>query len=116
MCFFGRGALTTADIISNLDYFLPLDDLIDQYGTNIKKMFEEMPETKNLQTFPDGKIYALGHVMPFRPSHFGAAFINQVWLDRLGLEAPTTTDEFIEVMRAFRTRILMGMVSLMKYQ
>jgi putative aldouronate transport system substrate-binding protein len=102
--FFGRGALTTADIISNLDYFLPLDDLIDQYGTNIKKMFEEMPETKNLQTFPDGKIYALGHVMPFRPSHFGAAFINQVWLDRLGLEAPTTTDEFIEVMRAFRDK------------
>ena len=101
--FFGGGALTAKDIISNIDYFLPLNDLIDQYCPNIQKMFSDMPDTKTLATFPDGNIYALGHVMPFRPSHFGAAFINKTWLDNLGLEVPTTTDEFIEVMRAFKT-------------
>lgn len=100
--FFGRQAMTTVDIISNIDYFLPLNDLIDQYAPNVQKMFNEMPETKELMMFPDGNMYALGHVMPFRPSHFGAAFINQTWLDNLGLEMPTTTEEFTKVMKAFK--------------
>ena len=31
-------------------------------------------------------------------------FINQSWLDKLGLEMPTTWDELVEVLRAFRTQ------------
>ncbi len=30
-------------------------------------------------------------------------FVNQEWLDALGLNAPTTTDELLEVLRAFKT-------------
>ena len=32
-------------------------------------------------------------------------FINKKWLDELGLEVPTTTDELVEVLKAFRDGI-----------
>ena len=31
-------------------------------------------------------------------------FINQTWLDKLGLEVPTTREELVEVLRAFKTQ------------
>ena len=31
-------------------------------------------------------------------------FINKKWLDELGLEVPTTTDELVEVLKAFRDK------------
>lgn len=101
--FFGASAISRGDISQNIEYFLPLNDLIDEYCPNIKKMLEDDPSIASTVTWPDGSMYALPHAMAFRPSHFGAAIINQQWLDNLGLEMPTTTDEFIEVMRAFKT-------------
>ena len=100
---YGCYAISTADITQNLDYFLPLNDLIEENCPNIQQMIEDLPATTTSVTWPDGNMYALPHVMPLRPSHFGAAFINQTWLDNLGLEMPTTIEEFTEVMRAFKT-------------
>lgn len=102
--FFGRDTLTAQDIQLNLESFLPLDDLIDQYAPNIKKMFEEQPATRDINVFPDGKIYALPHYMPARPAHFGSMFINTAWLEKLGLAMPTTLEELNEVARAFVTK------------
>ena len=39
--------------------YLPLNDLIDKYGLNIKKRMEEIPSYKKSVTAPDGNIYAL---------------------------------------------------------
>ncbi len=39
--------------------FLELNDLIDQYAPNVKKLMEENPEIRKAITFPDGKIYSL---------------------------------------------------------
>ncbi|MBR0465160.1 MAG: extracellular solute-binding protein [Clostridia bacterium] len=100
--FFGCYALKVSDITQNIDYFLPLNDLIEENCPNIKRMFEDVPGLADLVTWPDGNIYALPHVMPLRPSHFGAAFINKTWLDNLNLEMPTTIDEFTDVMRHFK--------------
>ena len=101
--FYGCFALSRGDITQNIEYFLPLNDLIDEYCPNIKRMLEDNPSLAATVTWPDGNMYALPHVMAFRPSHFGAAVINKQWLDNLGLDMPTTTDEFIDVMRAFKT-------------
>ena len=102
--FFGRYALTANDIQLNLDSFIPLDDLIEQYAPNIQTMFEAYPQTKDINRFSDGQIYSLPHVLPDRPVHLGSMFINQAWLDKLGLETPTTIDELNEVARAFVTQ------------
>ncbi len=38
---------------------IPLEDLIDQYAPNLKKVMEKYPNIKSSITAPDGHIYAL---------------------------------------------------------
>lgn len=99
--FWGNRTIGLADLTSNLDVFVPLNDYIDN-SINIKAMFEEEPTMKNMVTFPDGTIYSLPHRMPLRPDSFHGNYINQTWLDKLGLDMPTTLDEFTETLRAFK--------------
>lgn len=104
--FFGKGnaPLTDADIMQNVTSFVPLEDLIEQYAPNIAKVFADDPEMKRLCTAPDGHIYSLPQRMPLRPSTFDTGFINQVWLDKLNLQMPTTTEELKAVLVAFKTQ------------
>lgn len=97
-------AINDNDIASFPDLFLPMNDLIDQYAPNIQKMFQELPDTRSLATSLDGNIYGLVSVIPHRPSSYNIFSINQTWLDTLGLETPTTFDEFYEVLKAFKTK------------
>lgn len=96
------GAVTESDVISNTELFMDMTDLIGQYGPNVQAMFEEDPMMQTMATAFDGKIYGLPHQMPCRPQTFDMMFINQKWLDNLGLETPTTTDELYEVLKAFK--------------
>lgn len=85
--------------------FIPLNKLIDQYGVETKKMFEAAPYTKDMITAPDGNIYALPQINEcFHCTYSQKAWIYKPWLDKLGLKIPTTTDEFYEVLKAFKTR------------
>lgn len=83
----------------------PLEDLIDQYAPNIKKVLEENPDIKKAITSPDGHIYAIPAVNEDeKPVQTTTLNINKGWLDKLGLKVPVTTDEFEEVLRAFKTQ------------
>lgn len=99
--FFGGEGLKDADILTNKEYFYPLDDYL-KYAPNVQKMFEEMPILKKIATAPDGSIYSLPSFRPFRPKVNNALIINKTWLDNLGLEMPTTTEEFYHVLKAFK--------------
>lgn len=57
-----------------------------------------------MTTFPDGHIYSLGKRLPARPKTSNQPTINKAWLDRLGLEVPTTLEELEDVLRAFKTQ------------
>ncbi|MDF2927230.1 MAG: extracellular solute-binding protein [Paenibacillaceae bacterium] len=78
---------------------LPLDDLIEQYGTNYKKMIEKYPKLKSVGTKADGKIYELGRVNELNPNH--TLFIRADWLKKLNLEVPKTLEDFMKVAKAF---------------
>lgn len=82
---------------------IPLEDLIDQYAPNIKALFEKRPELKSMVTAPDGHIYTLPRA---EEAGLGAVpnftSINKAWLDKLGLEMPTTMDELHDVLVAFK--------------
>jgi putative aldouronate transport system substrate-binding protein len=83
----------------------PLNDLIDKNAPNIKKAFAENPEYEKLATAPDGKIWGMPQWNDcFHCSYQAKLWINTVWLDKLGLKMPTTTDEFFKVMTAFKTQ------------
>ena len=85
--------------------FLPLNDLIAKYGVNIRKGFEDYPLVEDNMTMPDGTIYALPDINDcFHCSYAQKVWIYQPWLDKLGLDMPTTTEEFKQVLIAFRDR------------
>ena len=85
---------------------LPLDEFINEEDTpNIWKMFEENPTTKGANYLPDGHMYSLPQLIEFEPQYLERVlYINKAWLDKLGLEVPTTVDEVKEVLRAFKTQ------------
>lgn len=84
--------------------FIPMNPYIEKYSENLVERWEEMPEIKEGMTAPDGNIYVLptfeGYV-----GHSAVSFkqwINQDWLDKVGMEVPTTIDEYYEVLKAFK--------------
>ncbi|MFG2059442.1 ABC transporter substrate-binding protein [Micromonospora sp. NPDC048930] len=84
---------------------IPLEDLIDKYAPNLKKVFEKRPEIKAAVTASDGHIYTLPSseelglgAVPFFWS------INKTWLAKLGLPMPKTVDEYYRVLQAFKTK------------
>lgn len=88
----------------NTGLFLPLNDLIDNWAPNLKKIISDKAIYANLKS-PDGKLYATpkGEMAPW--SMVGnQLFLNKVWLDKLGLKMPETTDEFYNVLKAFKEK------------
>lgn len=88
---------------------IPLNDLIEEHGYNIKKYLEAYPLIKQDMTAPDGNIYGIpsvgsGAEVAKMTSGPRRAWINMNWLNAVGLEKPTTTEEFREVLRAFKTK------------
>lgn len=85
--------------------FLPLDEYINEdIMPNLCKMFEKHPSAKAVATMPDGHIYALPNYIGIQSQFLESIiYINKVWLDKLNLEIPTTTDELYEVLKAFKT-------------
>ncbi|PZE22860.1 ABC transporter substrate-binding protein [Paenibacillus xerothermodurans] len=102
----GFGVSNTQQLIyGSQGVFLPLNKLIEEYGIETKKMFKKAPYVKDMITAPDGNIYALPQVNEcFHCSMSQKAWIYKPWLDKLGLKVPTTTDEFYEVLKAFKTQ------------
>lgn len=82
---------------------IPLNDLIASQGYNYRKALEENPDFEKMLTANDGNIYtfmytdagvhkASEYKMWYRPD----------WLANLGLEVPTTTQEFKDYLIAIR--------------
>jgi putative aldouronate transport system substrate-binding protein len=91
------------DVMKFIDACAVLNDAIEKYAPNIKEMFKAMPELKEGVTAPDGNIYCLPTNRFDKASAVGhGLWINKAWLDNLGLGIPETTDEFVNVLRAFK--------------
>lgn len=85
------------------DVFLPTNDLIDQYIPNLKSILDENPEFKEIATAPDGNLYGFPYIVQMRGLILspGPIMINKDWLDKVGLEVPTTLDEYHAALKAF---------------
>ncbi|MFC0212659.1 extracellular solute-binding protein [Paenibacillus chartarius] len=82
--------------------FKPLNEYIDKYGVNIKKLFAQYPELKASLTTPDGKIYYLPQLAVTK-NYMPLFMVNTRWLEKLGLKEPATLDEFTEMLRKMKT-------------
>lgn len=86
---------------------IPLNDLIDKYAVNLKDRWSEHPTYKTDMTALDGNIYGIPVSDSGIMGHGAASiklWMNVDWLDKLGLEMPTTTEEFRNVLEAFKTQ------------
>ena len=98
----GGWLLTNKDVIdlSSDGTFLPIEEFVAQYCPNIQQVLDIEGVTESM-TLPDGHIYTIPYAVA-EPLATFKPYINQVWLDRLGLEMPTTPEELKEVLIAFR--------------
>ena len=113
---------TLPDIITNVSisaadrasyggqgYFLDMNNYLDKYTYFWKEGVEawctedEKINITKMITSPDGGLYSFPFYYsdPTDPQCY-AMWINQDWLEKLGLEMPTTTDELLDVLIAFR--------------
>lgn len=96
-----RGELDIEEYGVSQGILLPLDEYIEEYMPNY---FARLQMNNANASIPssDGKTYYIGNLTAQNVNHDGNFFINKAWLDKLGLEVPTTVDELTDVLRAFR--------------
>ena len=88
---------------------IALEDYIDTCMPNLQKVFEQAPEYRVMCTDENGHIWALPWIeqlgyekTAIQTVGSSMPFINKNWLDFLGLEVPTTVDDFEAALIAFR--------------
>ncbi|MCI1635757.1 extracellular solute-binding protein [Bifidobacterium sp.] len=85
-------------------YFEDLSKHLNQMP-NVKKFFATQTSAKKMVADKEGHVYVLpsdrGENYRVSSNHM---FINKTWLDKLGLQMPTTWDELTKVLTAFKTQ------------
>ncbi len=78
---------------------MPLNDVIDQYSTTYKQLLTDYPALESFLTKEDGQMYTFGVVNKSSSNHY--LIVRTDWLENLDLEVPKTTEDFVEVCKAF---------------
>jgi len=77
---------------------MPLDDLF-QHSKNYQKWIEKFPQLATTFKQNDGNVYIMAGPQGFYPKDM--LYVRTDWLEELNLEVPETTDELLDVARAF---------------
>lgn len=86
-------------------YFVDFKPYIENGSMpNLSKAIKKEPQILEDITAPDGKVYALPAIQLAEGKNLTSdtVLINKTWLDKVGMEMPTTTEELYEVLKAFR--------------
>ena len=93
----------TEQALGEQGLILPLNDYLDTVSVGYKQALDEIEGMRDYITTPNGNIYSLPNVDGSLHVQYNMKlWINTQWLDNLGLEMPTTTEEFYQVMKAFK--------------
>ena len=86
------------------DVFLPTEGLINEYMPNLKKILDDHPQYRAEITAPNGHTYGFPYIEEMYGLVLtgGPLLINKTWLDQVGKEVPTTVDEWVDCLKAFR--------------
>ncbi|WP_181592696.1 extracellular solute-binding protein [Paenibacillus sp. YN15] len=91
------GAENSELVASNLA--LDLRPYIDAYGPNLRKF---IPQSAWDAVTMNGKIVAIPQIAQGNAPAERLLFVRKDWMDKLGLEEPQTSGEFLDMLRAFR--------------
>ncbi|OXM15097.1 extracellular solute-binding protein [Paenibacillus herberti] len=98
--------LTAAEQVTYGDQkvLLPLEDLIDNYAPNLKKILDENPNIRKNITTPDGHIFALPFINSTAVLYRNPMWYNGAFLKALNIkELPKTTEEFYTYLKRVKT-------------
>lgn len=85
---------------------IPLNAYYENSAYYINDAFEKEKDLKNMITLSDGNMYYIPSYAKALQNEVGCArcWINKKWLDKLGLKMPETTEEFENVLMAFKEK------------
>lgn len=108
--FMGPLSLTAeeAQMLGADGVLIPLDDLIDEFAPTISRLIKENPTYEASIRSTDGHIYALTAMQDMGFDSLSVSIIRQDWLDALGIKMPATTEEFYQVLKAFKDNDMAG--------
>ena len=97
-----KAALTTPEMMryAQSGQLIDLKPLLEEHAPNLWALLQAHPDWLEAITLPDGKIVALPALQEVAPQN--AMWINQAWLDKLGLDMPADLDGLKAVLTAFR--------------
>ncbi|NQX67200.1 extracellular solute-binding protein [Paenibacillus alba] len=84
---------------------MKLNDVIDKYAPNLKKYLKEHPEVDKMVKTDSGNYFAFPFVRGDESLMvFQGPMLRQDYLTELGLQMPTTMDEWYSVLKAFKEK------------
>ena len=101
-----QNAMSAQEVFTNGVYgnFIAVDSLIEEWMPGLSARLDEHPEYNAQLTMPDGVRYSFpsleGTCYHCTMSH--KMWIYMPWLDELGLDVPTNTEEFYQMLLAFK--------------
>lgn len=86
-------------------YILRLNDVIDQYTPHLKQYLNEHPDIDMQIRTANGSYYAFPFIQgDDKLRTYQGPIIRKDWLDELGLDVPTTIDEWHTMLQAFKDK------------
>lgn len=83
--------------------FIPINEYYEKDGKNLKELFKERPQYEKNAYAPDGNMYGFPTANEcYHCQAYPKLWYNKDWLNRLGLQEPTTTEELKDVLKAVK--------------
>ncbi|QAY65276.1 extracellular solute-binding protein [Paenibacillus protaetiae] len=95
-----RGDMETVNMLIDSGQFMSVNDLFDKYADDEYKQAVGLNPDTWLPVTRDGQKMALP-VMDYAYNDDMVLWLRQDWMDKLGLQAPKTVDDFEKIMDAF---------------
>ena len=89
----------------NQGVFIDMTDLVENHTYYIKNMLEKRPDIKAKMLHTDNKILGIRNIYEdYAQEYPYVMWVYEPWLKKLGLELPKTTEEFYEMLKAFKEK------------
>lgn len=87
-------------------YILDLNEAIDKWAPNFKKLLSERPDYDKMIKTDEGRYYAFpGLAGDSVNCIYSGPMVRKDWLDKLGMEVPETIDEFETMLKRFKNEL-----------
>lgn len=94
--------MNTVSDYGSQGFLLSLNDLIETSGVYCKAVFDANPDMQRIVTSPDGNIYCLVNGSAIPANMANRNWINEKWIENVGMTYPETLEDLYAVLCAFR--------------